>query len=184
MRFQAASCSRKLPVFGLMLSSALMLFLQLPVHARQDVTLAWNPSSTPDVAGYKIYYGTACGCYSNVVAVGNTTNATVSGLIPGRKYYFAATTVDGAGNESGFSNEASYAVPVTAATLAPRPVPPGNSVSWSPGTPASSMSSRRPPICSTGFCFKRTPHRSGSRTVTPPGSISDSTAPFICHLES
>ena len=118
MQFQAASRSRKLPVFVLILSSALMLFLQLPVHAGQSVTLAWNPSSTPDIAGYRIYYDTACGNYPNVVEVGNTTNATVSGLVPGTKYYFAATTVDGAGNESGFSNEASYAMPVTAATLA------------------------------------------------------------------
>ena len=96
----------------------MMLFLQLPVHASQDVTLAWNPSSTPDVAGYKIYYGTACGCYSNVMEVGNTTNATVSGLVPGTKYFFAATTVDGTGNESGFSNEATYTVPIAAAALA------------------------------------------------------------------
>ena len=95
-----------------------MLFLQLPVHASQEVTLAWNPSSTPDVAGYKIYYGTACGCYSNAMEVGNTTNATVSGLVPGIKYFFAATTVDSAGNESGFSNEATCVVPVAAAVLA------------------------------------------------------------------
>ena len=103
----------------------MMLFLQLPVHASQDVTLAWNPSSTPDIAGYKIYYGTACGCYSNVLEVGNTTNATVSGLVPGIKYFFAATTVDSTGNESGFSNEAIYAVPMAAAVLAPTASPAG-----------------------------------------------------------
>jgi len=94
-----------------------MLFLQLPVRANENVTLAWNPSATADVAGYKIYYGTSCRSYSSVVVVGNTTNATISGLVPGRTYYFAATTLDCAGNESGFSNEASYAMPVTAAAL-------------------------------------------------------------------
>ena len=93
-----------------------MLFFQLPVRAGENVTLAWNPSSTPDVAGYKIYYGTACGTYSNVVEVGNTTNAAISGLVPGTTYYFAATTLDNNGNESQFSNEAVYDVPALVTT--------------------------------------------------------------------
>lgn len=76
------------------------------------------PSISPDIAGYKIYYGTASHSYSNVVDVGNTNRVTINGLIPGATYYFAATTVDALGNESGFSNEAGYTVPVTPATLA------------------------------------------------------------------
>ncbi len=117
MRCGAVSCRTKMFVFASVLSSALMAFFQLPVHADQSVTLAWNPSSTPDVAGYKIYYGMACRVYSSAVAVGATTNATISGLTPGTTYFFAATTLDADGNESDFSNEASYAVPVTAAAL-------------------------------------------------------------------
>jgi len=105
-------------VVGLMFSSALMLIFQLPVRAGQSVTLTWNPGAAADVAGYKIYSGTASHIYSNVLPVGNTTNATLAGLVAGTTYYFAATTLDGAGNESSFSNETSYTVPVTAATLA------------------------------------------------------------------
>jgi hypothetical protein len=118
MWFFAVSSNSKWSVCGSVLSSALMLFLQLSVRANGSVTLAWNPSATADVAGYKIYYGTSCRSYCSVVAVGNTTNAVISGLAPGTTYYFAATTLDSAGNESGFSNEASYAMPVTPAALA------------------------------------------------------------------
>ena len=35
-----------------------MMFCQLPARAA-SVTLTWDPSSDPNVAGYKIYYGTA-----------------------------------------------------------------------------------------------------------------------------
>lgn len=94
-----------------------MLFFQLPVRANESVTLAWRPSSTPDVTAYKMYYGTASHSYSNVVTAGNCTNVTIGGLIPGKTYYFAATTVNSAGSESGYSNEASNTVPVTAAAL-------------------------------------------------------------------
>ena len=94
-----------------------MLVSQLSVFAGQSVTLTWNPSSAANVAGYRIYSGPAYHCYSNSVMVGPATTATLSGLAPGQTYYFAATTVDSAGNESGFSNETSYTVPMPAAVL-------------------------------------------------------------------
>ena len=101
----------------MILSSVLMLISQLSIFAGQNVTLSWNPSSAANVAGYRIYSGPACHCYSNSVMVGPATTATVSGLAPGQTYYFAATTVDNAGKESGFSNETSYTVPLPAAVL-------------------------------------------------------------------
>jgi hypothetical protein len=94
-----------------------MLFSQLPVRANESATLSWVPSSATNITGYKIYCGTVSHSYTNMVTVGNTTNATISGLVPARTYYFAATAVDGAGNESGYSIEVSYVMPVTAATL-------------------------------------------------------------------
>jgi hypothetical protein len=105
----------RLSAFGPVLSSVLMLMFQLPVHAGQGVTLTWRPSSATNVAGYKIYYGTACHTYAGAVVVGNTTNTAIAGLAPGTTYFFAATTYDRAGDESAFSNEASYAVPAAAA---------------------------------------------------------------------
>ncbi len=86
--------------------------------ATQSVTLTWNPSSSPDVTGYKIYYGTVSGSYTNVVAVGAVTSVTITGLKEGVTYYFAASTYNSNLNqESDLSNETSYTVP-TQATLA------------------------------------------------------------------
>ncbi len=65
------------------------------------------------MAGYKIYYGVVSGDYTNRDDVGNVTAATVTGLAGGTTYYFAATTYDGSGNESDFSNEIAYKVPST-----------------------------------------------------------------------
>ena len=79
------------------------------------------------MTGYNIYYGTMSGDYANMVSVGGVTNVTISDLDPGVTYYFAATSVDQYGNESGYSNEAALAVYQATAT--------GN-LSWSIMPPA------------------------------------------------
>ena len=73
-----------------------------------SVTLAWNPSPNTNVTGYCVYYGPASRQYSNRVGVGNVTTVTVSGLVGGVTYYFAATTIAADGQESGFSQEIKY----------------------------------------------------------------------------
>jgi hypothetical protein len=90
----------------------ILVALSTTVQAGQSVTLAWNRSSDTNVAGYKIYDGVASHAYSNMVDAGNGTNATISGLIPGATYYFAATTYAASGVESSFSSEVSYTVPI------------------------------------------------------------------------
>ena len=87
--------------------------LSTTVQAVQSVTLAWNQSTDPTVAGYNIYYGGASGTYTNESSAGSATNATISGLISGKTYYFAATAYNSLGLESGFSSEMSYVVPTT-----------------------------------------------------------------------
>lgn len=79
----------------------------LPLAAA-SVTLAWDPSPEPALAGYRLYYGTARGIYSHFLEVGNIVSATVSNLIAGETYYFAATAYDTNGLESHFSSEISY----------------------------------------------------------------------------
>jgi ACR3 family arsenite efflux pump ArsB len=83
------------------------------VHAVQSVALAWSASTDPTVAGYNLYYGGDSQTYTNTVAVGDVTSATVSGLLPGATYFFAATAVNNVGLESVFSNEISYQVPAS-----------------------------------------------------------------------
>ena len=78
-------------------------------------TLAWEAATEPNLAGYRIYYGTAPGTYlqspGQGVNVGNVTSYTVTGLSRATTYYFAATAYDTSNSESVFSNEVSKAIP-------------------------------------------------------------------------
>jgi hypothetical protein len=97
------------------LAAFFLLFIPLGaqhVHGA-SVTLAWDPNPEGNLAGYKVYYGTASGSYSVKVDVGNWTSLTISYLEAGRTYYFAATAYDAAGEESGKSNELRYDTPGT-----------------------------------------------------------------------
>ena len=88
--------------------------MEFPAFAG-NITLAWSPSPDPTVVGYNIYYGGASGNYTNMLSAGNATNITVSGLVEGTTYNFAATTHNKSGIQSPFSNEVSYSVPTSAA---------------------------------------------------------------------
>jgi hypothetical protein len=81
------------------------------------LTLHWDPSSSPGIAGYRVYYGTASGNYTTSVEVGNVTTDTVAGLTGGVTYYFAVTAFDTDGDESDFSNEISLVPGQTAVQL-------------------------------------------------------------------
>ena len=108
-------------LIGLFLSAA------IPAAA-QNVTLAWSPSTNRDVVGYNVYFGSASRNYTNSVDVGNVTSATITGLVSGVTYYFAATTYDAAGNQSPYSSEIVYLVPTSGVTNPPPDItnPPPN----------------------------------------------------------
>ena len=97
------------------LNSILLLPLLLVLVAfnasAADVTVAWDANSESDFAGYKFFYGTASGNYTTSVDVGNTTQHTLTGLIEGTTYYFAAKAYDTSKNESDFSEELVYTLP-------------------------------------------------------------------------
>ena len=80
--------------------------------ASSSVTLAWDTSSDPAVAGYNVYYGAVSGTYTNMVSSGTNTSVTISGLVEGVTYYFAATTYNSGLLESDLSGEISYTVPM------------------------------------------------------------------------
>ena len=73
-------------------------------------TLTWDPSTATNLAGYKVYMGTASGGYSSPITVGNVTSYTISNLGIGNTYYFAVTDYSSSGLESGFSNEVSKSI--------------------------------------------------------------------------
>ena len=74
-----------------------------------DVALQWDLNSETDLAGYKVYYGTASRSYSAPIAIGLQSTYTVTGMAPGT-YYFAITAFNVDGLESAFSNEVSTTV--------------------------------------------------------------------------
>ena len=76
------------------------------------VTLNWLANTESDLAGYKIYRGTASGGYGSPIAIlGSTsTSHTISTLQSGTTYFFVITAYDTAGNESSYSNEVSKSI--------------------------------------------------------------------------
>lgn len=73
-------------------------------------TLSWDPSTSTNVAGYKVYMGTASGVYSSSFTLGSTTTYTVSNLGVRSTYYFAVTAYNDSGIESSTSNEVSKSI--------------------------------------------------------------------------
>lgn len=80
--------------------------------------LSWDPPTTnadgtllTDLAGYKIYYGTSSGTYTEMVEITDPqkNEYTIENFTPAT-YYFAVTAYDTAGNESDFSNEVSNVI--------------------------------------------------------------------------
>jgi Chitobiase/beta-hexosaminidase C-terminal domain/Fibronectin type III domain len=90
-------------------------------RATADITLVWDPSPEPDIAGYRVYSGPSSGNYIRTFWVGNTAAASVSDLEAGRTYFFAVTASNTTGLESTYSNEVSFAAP--GSTPAPTPTP-------------------------------------------------------------
>ena len=91
----------------------IVIIMLLPAIAfAATIQVNWNPNTEEDLAGYRLYVGTASGQYGEPVDVGNVTGHAMQ-ITPeyGATYYFALTAYDTSGNESGYSDEASCFVP-------------------------------------------------------------------------
>jgi fibronectin type 3 domain-containing protein len=77
-----------------------------------SVSLTWNESGS-SIAGFNVYRSTNSG--SGYVRVNGTLvpsmNYTDASVQNNTTYYYVTTAVDGSGNESTYSNEASAVVP-------------------------------------------------------------------------
>ena len=89
--------------------AAIFSFVTGAFAETRSVTLSWDANSEQDIAGYKVYWGTASGVYDQFNDVSQTT-APVSDLTVGVRYYFAVTAYDLSGLESGYSDEVSTLV--------------------------------------------------------------------------
>lgn len=98
--------------YNLLLVSVCVVWLAISAVANAaTLTLGWNPSSGPDVAGYVLYWGTQSGVYNNSLDVGNQTQQQVAGLADGTTYYFVVKAYNSAMMLSQPSNEASGQTP-------------------------------------------------------------------------
>ena len=79
--------------------------------AAVQAVLAWDPNADSNLAGYKLYYGTAPGVYDRIIDAGNRTNVTVTELVSGSVYFFVVTAYNNLGTEGDPSAEISYLAP-------------------------------------------------------------------------
>jgi hypothetical protein len=82
----------------------------------RTINLSWNPPTTyadgetlSTLDGYRIYYGTTNGAFSEVVNIDNPgiTSYVIDNLSSNSFYFFVATAIDMDGNESAYSEPAS-----------------------------------------------------------------------------
>jgi Bacterial Ig domain len=100
---------------------AVWLVVLLASAARSDtLEVSWPPNTTdPDLAGYKVHWGTASRAYTAAVDAGLATSVTLTDVPDGQTIYVALTAYDLVGNESAYSAESFLVTPDhTAPTLA------------------------------------------------------------------
>ncbi|NCF75236.1 MAG: hypothetical protein GWO87_01980 [Xanthomonadaceae bacterium] len=84
-----------------------------------SVTLTWDRNQEPDIAGYKISYGTSSDQYASSITVNDTatqpvqTSYIIDNLQEGATYYFVIKAFDLAGQEGPFSDEVSVYIQST-----------------------------------------------------------------------
>ncbi len=76
-----------------------------------SAVLVWDAVNEPNLAGYRVYYGTVPGLYSQVLDAGNVTTFVVTSLKHNTRYYFTATAYNTSSDSSVFSNEVFKDIP-------------------------------------------------------------------------
>jgi len=91
---------RRLWISLLCLAAALLM--SLPAMGQVNVQVTWDANSEPDLAGYRIWWGTQPDVYPNSMDVepATATLDVINGLSEGTTYYIAVTAYDLALNES------------------------------------------------------------------------------------
>lgn len=103
---------------GLYVVSLSEFSLDVVSSAPGSIILSWDPPTERDdgspltnLAGYKLYWGTALGHYPNLAPVPNPGIATyIVDQLPAGTYYLVATAYDSYGIESDFSNVATHTI--------------------------------------------------------------------------
>jgi hypothetical protein len=107
---RTGSSSRRGTARFIRLAALLLSLLPGTLHAA-GLSLTWEPSPDPAVAGYVIYFGPSGAAAPQRQDVGNTTTTVVGNLQPGLTYSLYLTAYDSATIESDPSNVIEYTVP-------------------------------------------------------------------------
>jgi hypothetical protein len=112
LAFRPLKCSHHLLVL------VFLTFFFTPFCHAASVTLAWDPPTSNNATGYRLYRGTVSRQYTVVTTVGSQTTCQVNDLVVGTRYYFAVKAYNSYG-ESGYSSELAYTPPSSAANRNP-----------------------------------------------------------------
>jgi hypothetical protein len=126
------NCSMPLAAEVCKMAVATAASLALAPAAPEDFTLqdagvgntlaaSWHPGSSPDVAGYKVAWGTEPQTYTDSAMLGLITSYSITNLQNGTRYYATVMAVDSAGHEG-------YPAPEQSAVPGLVPFPPANVV--------------------------------------------------------
>ena len=96
-----------------------------------SLQVTWNADTDSDLAGYKVYWGTASNTYGTPASVTSGTTYDIS-VQAGTTYYVAVSAYDSSGNESAKSTQQSVTVPASDTT------PPTGSISINSGAASTS----------------------------------------------
>lgn len=133
------------------LAAALLSLVALPSAAPAalsgnpppSITLVWNANPEPELTGYKVYYGTTSGVYTQTVDVGKVTTITLSDLVADVPLFSVVTAYDADGLESPPSEEISFTVTAPpSAVLTMEPITLGPGVVFPAGGKAPIISNR------------------------------------------
>ena len=117
-----------------------LVFMLAPIESHgRDIILTWDQNTEDELAGYKVYYGSASRTYFDNptelpkgmcrVLDGRVTYTFPTELTPGVTYYFTVTAYDTSGYETDFSNEVQFTPPGGGADV----TPPSGSISINGG---------------------------------------------------
>ncbi len=98
---------------------------------------AWILNLEPDLAGYKLFWGTASRIYTDSVTLGRVTSYRITGLQNGTRYYATISAFDSVGHEGGRALEQSAvsgAIPMAPSGLAAFPFYFGMRLTWQRNT--------------------------------------------------
>lgn len=79
--------------------------------AQHSVHLNWNPSSSTGVTSYNIYRSTISGGYYGLLSSATALGFTDTTVQSGTTYYYVVAALNGAGQQSPFSNQVKAVIP-------------------------------------------------------------------------